>query len=80
MKRGSAFMNKLNTEEEKQNYNDVPVFYCAHCLSLNIRYVKGIDDSEYCDSCGSSNIEQSLIQDWETKYKDKFGHYFLEEY
>ena len=43
-------MDKLSKEE----YNNEPVYYCSDCLSLRIR---DIDGTEYCDKCGSTNIE-----------------------
>ena len=36
-------------------YNDEPVFYCKHCLSLKIRDA-GLPDLLYCDECGSADI------------------------
>jgi hypothetical protein len=40
----------------------------------------GIEDSDYCDECGSTEIEQASIEDWQEMYKNKYGHYFLESY
>ena len=37
-------------------------------------------DSDYCDECGSTNIEQCSIQEWEKLYKERYGHNFLENY
>ena len=34
--------------DRTSKYNDEDVFYCSHCLSLNIRY---IDDIDYCEDC-----------------------------
>lgn len=65
-------INNLNNEE--------PVFYCKHCLSLKVRNVPGMEDSDYCDECGSTNIEQTSIHEWEKLYKQKYGHSYLEKY
>ena len=47
-------MDKLKQVE----YNNIPVFYCKRCLSLKIRGISdSIPDSNYCDSCGSADIE-----------------------
>lgn len=75
-------MNNLNINKNssQNNYNLEPVFYCKHCLSLRVRHIQGLNDSEYCDSCGSTNIEETSIEDWENMYKNKFGHNYLEEY
>lgn len=42
-------MDKLS----KEDYNNEPVYYCSECLSLKIR---DIDGTDYCDKCGSTNI------------------------
>jgi hypothetical protein len=62
-------MDKLN----KEDYNNEPVYYCSECLSLRIR---DIDGTDYCDKCGSTNIEQTHIQEWEQMYNRKYyGNY-----
>ena len=43
-------MDKLS----KEDYNNEPVYYCTECMSLRIR---NIDGTDYCDKCGSTNIE-----------------------
>ena len=69
-------MSNLNTDKENlyNDYNNEPVFYCKHCLSLNIRHVLGIEDSEYCD------IAECSIEEWESLYRNKFGHNYLDKY
>lgn len=64
----------------KEEYNNEPVFYCKQCLSLKIRDVEHIDSSEYCDDCGSTNIDTASIEDWEVMYKERYGHHFLDKY
>lgn len=59
-------------------YNKEPIFYCANCLSLKVRCE--IPGFEYCDECGSTNIESCSIKEWENKYIEKTGHKFLDEY
>lgn len=63
--------------KEQNEYNDEPVYFCKHCLSLNIRHILDLKDSEFCDDCGSTNIEHCSIEEWEKLYKDKFGHKYL---
>lgn len=58
------------------NYNDIPVFYCKKCLSLNIKSVIGMD---YCDDCNSTNIEQCHIEEWEKMYQERYGYKLLEK-
>lgn len=69
-----------NLEKLHKGYDEVPVLYCKNCLSLNIRDVAGINDSDYCDKCGSTDIGETFIDDWELMYKERYGHYYLENY
>ena len=62
----------------QNDYDEIPVFYCQNCLSLKIRNVASIDNSEYCDECGSTNIKTTKIQEWEELYKARYGYKFLE--
>ena len=66
--------------EEKQNYNEEPVFYCKSCLSLKIRSVPNMEDSEFCDECSSTDIGQCSIEEWEKMYLERYGHRYLETY
>ena len=61
-------------------YNKEPVFYCKSCLSLKIRFIQSMQDSDYCDECGSTDIGQSSIEEWEKKYIEMYGQPYLEEY
>lgn len=63
------------TQEE---YNNIPVYYCKHCLSLKIMDA-GLPDLLYCDDCSSAEVLSTHIQDWEDKYKQKYGFKFLEK-
>mgnify|MGYP001188829236 FL=1 len=74
-------MSNLNTDlqqssvqEEETSYNDEPVVYCAHCLSLAIR---DLDGSAYCDKCGSTDVEYAHIYDWEELYVQRYGTRYL---
>ena len=58
-----------------QSFNEEPVYYCAHCLSLKIREVNGL---EFCDNCNSTDIETSSLQEWEEKYEQQYGHKFIQ--
>lgn len=52
----------------KEQYNDEPVYYCAHCHSLNIGVdEEGADgewDGSYCLKCGGTDILQCSIFEW----------------
>lgn len=73
-------MSNLPTRTGKSpdEYNQEPVYYCKHCLSLRIMGVASLDNAEYCDECGSTNIEQTSIEEWEKLYKEKHGMTYLE--
>lgn len=56
------------------NYNDEPVLYCTHCLSLLI-----VDDEyvgDYCLDCGCTDIAETHIEDWERIYMKKYRKKF----
>lgn len=59
----------------KEDFNNEPVFYCTKCLSLKIRFLEDMGD--FCDKCGSTNISQSSIEDWEILYENKYGKKFI---
>jgi len=61
----------------KEEYNAEPVYYCRRCLSLRVLDVPCLDDSEYCDKCGSTDIAQCSIEEWEKMYIERYGHSFL---
>lgn len=73
-------MAELKESKQQEEYNNIPVLYCKHCLSLKIRNIPRIEDSDYCDECGSTNIESCSIEEWENLYKNRYGHAYLEEY
>ena len=50
----------MDNLKEEVNYNDEPVFYCERCMSLRIRFVNGLPNSEYCDNCGSTVINRLI--------------------
>lgn len=59
------------------DYDKEPVYYCPRCLSLRIK--ADIADYCYCDICGSTRIQTTSIQEWESMYKTRFGVKFLEK-
>ena len=73
-------MSNSNTDNQPKDYNTEPVHYCKHCLSLKVRYIPKMDDSDYCDDCGSTDIGECSIEEWENLYKSRYGHKYLEEY
>lgn len=77
-------MQNLITKEdlklEKQKYNDIPVVYCKHCLSLRIMGVTSDENLNFCDSCGSTEIGKCSFEEWNNMYIKRYGHSYLEEY
>lgn len=73
-------MSELNIKKQDNPYNDEPVFYCKSCLSLKIKTIPMMSGFDYCDKCGSTNIGETSIQEWEKLYIEKYGHSQLENY
>lgn len=69
-------MQDLNNQDK---YNDEPVFYCKHCLSLYILNESQLPDLEYCHDCGSTNIDTIHISKWEEMYKQRYGFKLLDK-
>ena len=61
-------------EENKINYNDEPVFYCEHCLSLLVMCDAPID---YCANCSSTEINSCTMEEYDKLYKKRFGKKFF---
>lgn len=62
-----------------QEQNDEPVFYCAHCLSLNIiRDKKGV---LICADCGAGphKLDVTTIERYERLFKEQTGHWPMED-
>lgn len=74
------FLDYISRDEKIKEYNQEPIFYCKNCLSLKVINIPDIPDSDFCDECGSTNIDSCLIQEWEKMYKDKFKHNYLDKY
>ena len=73
-------MSSLLTRTDKlpkEEYNKIPVHYCNDFLSLAVVTVAGMEDACYCDKCGSTNIEETSIEEWEALYKKKHGFLYL---
>lgn len=62
---------------KKKEYEDDPVYYCKRCLSLKIRQMPILENQDYCDECGSTEIETTQIETWCKMYKEKYGHDFV---
>lgn len=71
--------NLLTKTEDAIDYNSIPVYYCEHCLSLKIRSVGNVPDTEYCEECNSTNVATTTIDEWEKLYKNRYGFKFLDK-
>lgn len=57
------------------DYDSEPVRYCARCYSLKVKYEEALD-SECCGECGSTDILEASVEEWEHKYERRYGHKF----
>lgn len=67
----NTYLEKDTTVED---YNKEPVYYCTHCMSLKIKSLDSFVD--YCDDCGSTDIESTDIYSWMRMYRERFGKDF----
>lgn len=63
--------------EDKEEYNNIPVYYCRSCLSLKIKSLDLETSLDYCEDCGSTEIEETNIEEWERLYQQKYGIKYL---
>ena len=72
-------MDSSNTDKQcdrsHSKYDEEPVEYCAHCLSLAIM---DVDGTPYCSKCGSTDIKEANIFDWEKIYAAKYAGKYLD--
>ena len=73
-------MSNSSIGNQPDDYNQDTVLYCKRCLSLRIMNVPMMDDSDYCDECSSTDIGECSIEEWETLYRERYGHKYLENY
>ena len=64
----------METQLTTVDYNQEPVYYCTNCLSLRIMGLGGYD---FCDHCGSTDIDLAHIKYWEKAYEEKYGKKYL---
>jgi hypothetical protein len=46
-------------------------------MSLRIKSVAQGLNLDYCDECGSTDIEQAHIEEWRKLYRDMYGFDFI---
>lgn len=64
----------INQEAEAIDYNAIPVHYCKHCLYLGNPSETTLLNTkvEFCPYCGSTDFEDSHIEEWEKKFEEKY--------
>ena len=68
-------MEQTNLNKIKE-YNEEPVYFCRHCLSLRIMNLPNSDEC-YCDKCNSTDIDKDNIYVWDNLYTLRYGKSFL---
>lgn len=63
---------------DKSEYNNIPIYYCKRCLSLRIKDVPYLKDSEYCDECSSLDIGEGTIEEWSKLYEERYGYTYID--
>lgn len=53
----------------RNEYDEIPVHYCRRCLSLKV--LIDTEFGDYCGDCGSTDIGQIQIEEWETLQKEQ---------
>lgn len=55
----------------KAKYNSEPISYCSepNCLSLKVMIENNIC---YCGKCGSLEIKEAKLEDWEVLYENHY--------
>lgn len=66
-------------KKTKEEYNDVPLFYCKRCLSLAILRIDDLEGIDYCKKCGGTEVGVSLLDTWEQMYKDMYGKKLIKQ-
>lgn len=61
----------------KEEFNSEPVYYCSECLSLSI--VSADSSVSFCTECGCAMVEKDSVEQWENKYRNKYGQLFLDK-
>lgn len=56
-----------------KDYDEEPVYYCRTCLSLGIKY-EPYTDTDCCTNCGSTDIGQASIEEWEEMFEKRHNH------
>lgn len=70
-------MNKVINKNIKI-YDEEPVSYCTACLSLKIKRLEKTN-TYYCGNCGNTNLDTTSINNWQNKYKKRYGEIYIKK-
>lgn len=74
----SSDTENINVDTSIDNeYNQEPVYYCRKCLSLNIQTIDSnskVSGLDFCNNCGSTDIDKTDIFTWNEMCKKRFNH------
>ena len=68
-------LKNFQMDSKESNYNDEPVHYCSECLSL--KTFPYDNHTDYCGECGSTEIKEAHIEEWEKLYEEKYKVKYL---
>ena len=60
----------------KEEYNDIPVYFCKNCLSLAI--IRNGEKDCFCGECGNTETSMASIDTWEFLYEQEFGELYVD--
>ena len=64
-------------KDNKEQYNEEPVYYCKRCLSLNIKEMPFMPGQDYCEDCGTVEVGTIGIDEWNKMYEKRYGHKYI---
>ena len=59
-----------------KEYDSEPVTFCSRCYSLKIIYEDAIG-ADCCGECGCSDVQTASIEEWESLFKKRYGHSYV---
>jgi len=68
----------MDNRLEYDDYNSEPIAYCARCYSLKIKHEEALGE-DCCAECGSTDIQETSVEEWEKKYEKRYGHGFIQK-
>ena len=63
----------MDNGRKNKDYDSEPVKFCSKCYSLKVTYEDALG-LECCADCGSSEISEASLEEWEKKYVQRYGH------